>query len=73
VENYEHIVVYEQGDTNRGAFVPDLPGCVSIGDTFGEVQQNVKEAKEVYLEELQAQGQAVPAPKHRTGSVMVAT
>jgi len=34
----EYAVIYEQGETNWGAMVPDLPGCVSIGDTFEEVQ-----------------------------------
>jgi hypothetical protein len=26
-------VVYEQGDTSWGAYVPDLPGCVAVGAT----------------------------------------
>ena len=48
----EYAVVYERGDSNWGAIVPDLPGCVSIGDTLEEVQQNVKEAIALYLEIL---------------------
>ena len=30
----EYAVIYERGETNWGAYVPDLPGCVSIGDTL---------------------------------------
>ncbi len=41
-------VIYEKGETNWGAIVPDLPGCVSIGDTLEEVQENVKEAISLY-------------------------
>ena len=40
----QYAVIYEKGEYNWGAIVPDLPGCVSIGDTFEEVQENVKEA-----------------------------
>ncbi len=40
----QYAVIYEKGEHNCGAIVPDLPGCVSIGDTLEEVQVNVKEA-----------------------------
>lgn len=53
----EYVVIYERGETNWGAIVPDLPGCVSIGNTFEEVQQNVREAIELYLEVLMERGE----------------
>lgn len=31
--------------------VPDLPGCLSQGDTFEEAETNIKEAIELYLED----------------------
>lgn len=68
----EYAVIYEQGETNWGAIVPDLPGCVSIGDTLEQVQENVKEAIELYLEVLQERGEPIPEPKHRIGNVVVA-
>ena len=68
----EFAVIYEQGEHNWGAIVPDLPGCVSIGDTLEQVQVNVKEAIELYLEELQERGEPVPESKHRIGNVVVA-
>lgn len=33
-------------------YVPDLPGCVSQGDSFEEAVKNIKEAIELYLEEV---------------------
>lgn len=30
--------------------VPDLPGCISQGDTYEEAKKNIKEAIELYLE-----------------------
>ncbi len=31
--------------------VPDLPGCISQGETFEEAKANIKEAIELYLED----------------------
>ena len=61
----KYMVIYEQGETNWGAIVPDLPGCVSIGDTFEEVQANVKEAIALYLEVLAERGEEPSEPSMR--------
>ncbi|UXE64179.1 MAG: type II toxin-antitoxin system HicB family antitoxin [Woronichinia naegeliana WA131] len=68
----KYTVIYEKGETNWGAIVPDLPGCVSIGDTLEEVQENVKEAISLYLEVLAERGEVLPEPLMRVGSVEVA-
>ena len=67
----EYTVIYEKGETNWGACIPDLPGCVSIGDTFLEVQKNIKEAIDLYLEVLQEDGQPIPQPSIEVGKVAV--
>lgn len=67
----EYTVIYERGVTNWGAYIPDLPGCVSIGDTFLEVQENIKEAVALYLEVLQEDGRPIPQPSTQTGKVAV--
>ena len=36
--------------------VPALPGCISEGDTYEEALANIKEAIDLYLESLQADG-----------------
>jgi len=41
--------------------VPLLPGCISEGDTREEALANIKEAIELYIESLQADGEPVPA------------
>jgi predicted RNase H-like HicB family nuclease len=68
----KYTVIYEKGETNWGAIVPDLPGCVSIGDTLEEVQENVKEAISLYLEFLAERGDVLPEPLMRVGLVEVA-
>lgn len=32
--------------------IPALPGCIAEGDTFEEALANIKEAAELYLEDL---------------------
>jgi antitoxin HicB len=44
------------------AEVPALPGCISQGKSRDEALRNVKEAISLYLESLQAHGDAVPPP-----------
>lgn len=68
----EFVVIYEQGDTNWGAMVPDLPGCISIGNSREEVETNVREAIELYLDVLKERGEPLPTPRHRAGQVTVA-
>lgn len=41
--------------------VPVLPGCISEGDTKEEALANIKEAIELYIESLEADGEAVPS------------
>ncbi|MFM6526732.1 MAG: type II toxin-antitoxin system HicB family antitoxin, partial [Dolichospermum sp.] len=53
------------------AYVPDLPGCVSIGDTLAEVEENIKEAIELYLEVLKEDGKPIPKPSTEVGKVAV--
>jgi len=67
----EYTVIYERGETNWGAYVPDLPGCVSIGDTLAEVQENIREAIALYLEVLKEDGQPIPEPSTQVGKVAV--
>ena len=40
--------------------VPALPGCVSQGDSRHEALRNIKEAIELYLEDVIASGEPVP-------------
>ena len=40
--------------------VPLLPGCISEGDSKAEALANIKEAIELYIESLQADGEPIP-------------
>jgi antitoxin HicB len=47
------------------ATVPDLPGCMSDGDTPEEALANVRDAVAAWVEEARALGRAVPKPSRR--------
>ena len=57
-----YMVVIERGETSWGAHVPDLPGCVAVGETREEVQQLIREAIEFHIDGLEQEGLPVPVP-----------
>ena len=54
-----YAVVIEKGERNYSAYVPDLPGCVSIGDTPEQVKAEIREAIEFHLEGMREDGRMV--------------
>src|SRR5882724_330978 len=57
-----YMVVVERGATSWGAHVPDLPGCVAVGETRTEVLRLIREAIELHIAGLKEDGLPVPAP-----------
>jgi len=57
-----YMVVIERGETNWGAHVPDLPGCVAVGETREEVRRLIREAIEFHIDGLKEDGLPVPTP-----------
>ena len=51
-----------RGETSWGAHVPDLPGCVAVGETRDEVLELIREAIECHIDGLKDDGLAVPTP-----------
>lgn len=50
-------------DLESGGFtvtVPSLPGCISEGDTEQEALANIRDAIDLYIEDLIADGEEVP-------------
>ena len=65
----QYLVVVEAGPTSFGAYVPDLPGCVSAGATREEALAFIREAIEFHLDGLRESGQPVPRPSS-TGEII---
>jgi len=68
----EYVVLYEAGPTSWGASVPDLPGCFAVGETYEETERLIREAIELYVEHLKAEGKPVPEPVTQAGCVSIA-
>ena len=69
----QYMVVVERGESSWGAHVPDLPGCIAVGETRTEVLDLIREAIQFHVEELRRQGQPVPAAISEGELVEVAT
>jgi predicted RNase H-like HicB family nuclease len=67
-----YAVVIEKGEGNYAAYVPDLPGCVTVGDTIEETQREIQEAIEFHLQCMRADGLPIPEPSSRVEYVEVA-
>jgi predicted RNase H-like HicB family nuclease len=46
------IILEKQEAGGYTAYVPSLPGCISEGETEKETLENIKEAIEIYTEEI---------------------
>lgn len=57
-----YAVIIEKGPTSYGAYVPDLPGCIAVGETMDEVTDLIREAIEFHIEGLRDAGEPVPEP-----------
>ncbi len=68
----KYAVVIEEGPKSFGAYVPDLPGCVAVGETRKEVVQLIQEAIEMHLQGLLEQGENIPSPSSSIEFVNVA-
>ena len=59
----KYAVVFEQAPNNYSAYVPDLPGCVSTGESFEDVQRTIREAITFHIEDILEYGEPLPEPK----------
>jgi predicted RNase H-like HicB family nuclease len=68
------VLVYEAEPDEGGywATVAELPGCGTTGETMEEVEANVRDAIEAYIEALKATGKPLPQPAKRKLEVAVA-
>ena len=48
----KYLVIVEKGPNSFSAYVPDLPGCTSAGDTLEETRTSLRDAIRAYLANL---------------------
>jgi predicted RNase H-like HicB family nuclease len=59
---HRYLVVIERAAENYAAYCPDLPGCVSTGETKEEVDANMREAIRMHLDGLREDNLPIPEP-----------
>jgi len=66
------IVIERTDDGGFGAWAPDLPGCVALGESIEDAERQMRRAIAFHLEGLREQGEPVPSPT-AVAAVMVTT
>jgi predicted RNase H-like HicB family nuclease len=62
-EVHGYLIVIEQAaDGGFGAWAPDLPGCVALGDSVEETTRSMREAIALHLRGMREDGEPIPAP-----------
>lgn len=57
-----YAIVIEGEPGSYSAYVPDLPGCVTVGDTVDEVLREMQEAIRFHIDGLREDNLPVPEP-----------
>ena len=56
-------LVHKDKGTSYGVSFPDVPGCISAGDTFEEAIDNASAALAGHLAVMRADGDTLPVPR----------
>jgi predicted RNase H-like HicB family nuclease len=56
------VVIERASDGGYGAWSPDLPGVVALGDSEAETLEEMRQAIEFHLDGLREDGQPIPHP-----------
>ena len=66
-----YTVIYEKGPTSWGAYVPDLPGVITVGDSREEVERLIQEAIEFHIEGMREEGLTIPPQSSFAGVIEI--
>ncbi len=62
---YELIIYWSTDDNAFIVEVPELPGCMSDGDTYQEAVANAEQVIHEWIETARSLGRDIPTPKGR--------
>ncbi|MFO0688257.1 MAG: type II toxin-antitoxin system HicB family antitoxin [Myxococcota bacterium] len=68
----KYLIVIEETVNGYSAYSPDLPGCAAAGTSVEETERNMRQAVELHLEGLRAEGFEIPRPTTRSSYVEIA-
>jgi predicted RNase H-like HicB family nuclease len=58
-----YVVVVDGKPGAFGMWVPDMPGCTSMGETLADLLANAQEALQLWVEDAIDSGEKVPKPR----------
>lgn len=62
---YRFPIVIECENGHYGAYSPDLPGCVAVGDSLEEVEKNMEGAIRMHIQGMLEDNEPIPVPRNR--------
>ena len=66
MRRFQYLVrINKDPDSDWGASVPDLPGCVATGKTIDVALRRIQRAISVHIQGMRADGMKPPRPRHR--------
>ena len=57
---YRFLVIIEKANNSYGAYSPDLPGCIAVGDTQEEVEKNMRDAIIMHIQGMIEDNEPIP-------------
>jgi len=60
-----YLAVFEPCGEGYSVFFPDLPGCISYGNSFEEAQREAQDALGLHLYGMEKDGDVIPEPSKR--------
>ncbi len=64
MKKFQYLVrINRDPDSDWGASVPDLPGCVATGKTIDSALRRIERAIEMHLRGMREDGLEIPAPR----------
>jgi len=70
-QSYAYVIERAE-DGSYWAYLPDLPGCATSGDSPEEVEHQLREAVELYLSYYSERGLPPPPAQARVGTLSAA-
>ncbi len=62
---YELVIWWSHEDNCFFAEAPELPGCMTDGNTYREVLENAEEAMALWIDVARERGRPIPEPRGR--------
>ncbi|MEZ5339137.1 MAG: type II toxin-antitoxin system HicB family antitoxin [bacterium] len=56
----DYLIILERGESNWGAYSPDVPGCIAVGDSRDKALALFMEALEAHLAAMLEEGIELP-------------